>query len=266
MTSIHASIPANLREAVSAARRQGESPETAPREEKDQRPTLKGKSASSSSVVMKKLPQRLIASQSVPPLRAISLDGESDVEDDEASACKENDPALSPQPVLTQSPRRPNLTKRPLSDLPCPTEEDLERQCTSPSEQNIANNITQSHADTSTSNTRPGSQLSERDQLVNTTGRSLQDASTNGAVFISDNTDAAGRPAKRICSNETKENAVEGHRILAVDKPSASSSSTKLSDIPAKIQSVGARKASAPGSLGAGGVKGGKARVGLRRL
>ena len=215
---------------------------------------------------MKRLPQRLAATQSGPPSRTISLDAESDGEEDEASASKENDPALSPQPILTQSPRRPSLAKRPLSDLPCSIEDGLDQNCNSPSEQNIANNIFPSPAEASTSVTRPGLQPPERDQLANYTGRSLKDASTNGLVSLQQKVDVGGRPAKRICSDETKENAVEGCGIPPAAKPSSSSSTMKLSSVPAKVQSAGARKASAPGSLSAGGVKGGKARIGLRRL
>ncbi|MCJ1233539.1 hypothetical protein MMC14_001497 [Varicellaria rhodocarpa] len=71
----------------------------------------------------------------------------SDSEDDEASASKENDPALSPTPVTAPlpNPRRPTLGKRPLSDLPTPVDteandDDEAPPILSPSEQNIANN------------------------------------------------------------------------------------------------------------------------------
>lgn len=270
MTSIHAGIPGELQEAASAARRRGEVPGMVTREETDPRPTLKGKSASASSVMMKKLPQRPIATHAPPPSRTMPLETESDIEEDEASASKENDPALSPQPIPTQSPRRPTLAKRPLSDLPCPSEDELDRDCISPSEQNIANNISQSVAEAATIVTRPASRLSERDQHVNSAVRSLKDTSTNGTASLRGEMDAADRPAKRICSDEAKENAMAEYGIPPVAKQYSSSSSssltTKLSDVPVKVQPAGVRKASAPGSLGAGGGKGVKARTGLRRL
>ena len=71
----------------------------------------------------------------------------SDSEDDEASASKENNPALSLTPVTAPlpNPRRPALGKRPLSDLPTPVDteandNDEAPPLLSPSEQNIANN------------------------------------------------------------------------------------------------------------------------------
>ena len=252
MTSIHASIPPDLKGAAMAAKGRGEEPGAAFKEETDQRPKLKGKSASSSSVIMKKLPQRLTSTQSAPISQAIILDTELGDEDDEASASKENEPALSPQPISLQSPRRPNLTKRPLSDLPCPTEDELDQPCITSSEQNVVNNIPESSAGTSTNVAGPSS---------HDVGRSLRDASTNAMVALQSDTDN-GRSAKRMCSDETKENAVADYSIASYSRPSI----TKLSSMPAKLQSASARKASAPGNLGAGGGKGAKARIGLRRL
>lgn len=282
MTSIHASIPVEMKAAALAARRRGEAPGSSSREEIDQRPTLKGKSASSSSVVMKKLPQRLIATHVPHPPRTVSPEIESDEEEDEASASKENDSALSPQPIPMQSPRRPTLAKRPLSDLPCPSEDEIEGTCISPSEQNVSNNLPQSLAEASTITvTRPGSQLSERDQLANAAVRNRKDASTHGTTTpLQDTMDAASdRPAKRICSDEAKENAVAEYSMPRMTaEPSLSTSSSSSSSAPATIKlndgiakakaqlPSGTRKASAPGSLGGGAVKRGKARVGLRRL
>ena len=268
MTSIHATIPTDLKEAALAAKRRGEDPGTSIKEDTEQRPTMKDKSASSSSVIMKKIPQRLVSTQSAPTPRAVAvqIDESDDEEDeDEASASKENDPALSPEPIPMQSPRRPTLAKRPLSDLPCPTEGESEysdqNDYISPSERNVSNNVPQATAETSTNALHPGSQLSGRSQMVNfTAGRSLKDASTNRTIPVHDDEETS-RPAKRICSDEAKENAVEGYGIAPPAKPT-----TKLSSVPPKVQSAGARKASAPGSLGAGGVKGGKPRIGLRRL
>ena len=252
MTSIHASIPLDLKEATQAAKRRGEEPGMALKEDIGQRPTLKDKSARSSSVVMKKLPQRLASTQSAPTPQVATLDAGSAEEEDEASASKENDPALSPQFISLQSPRRPGLTKRPLSDLPCPTEDELQRTCISPSEQNVFNNVPQNFAEASTSLTGPTPRY---------VGRSLRDTSTNATVAIQDGTEH-GRSAKRICSDEAKENALAGYSSPLASKPST----TKLSNASAKVQSASERKALASGTLGAGGGKGAKARIGLRRL
>lgn len=266
MTSIHAAIPSDLRNAVSAAKGRGEIPGTVIREDKDQRPSLKGKSVSSSSVVMKKLPQRITSTQSAPvrPLAAQNTD-ESAGEDDEISASKENDPMLSPLPVPTQSPRRPTLAKRPLSDLPCPTESECDSAdspCMSSSEQNIVNNIPLS-IQTAPEVSHQGSQLAERNEMVNFTGRGLKEASMDGLVVIFDDERASSddsRPAKRVCSDEGKENVADGPSVQKPSRP------LHISSMPSKPQFAPARKASAPGSLGAGSVKTGKGRVGLRRL
>ncbi len=252
MTSIHATIPPNLEEAAFAAQRRGEAPGAALPEQNKQRSNLKGKSTSSSSVVMKRLPERLTSSQSAPTPRPASAGSESAEDEDEASASKENDPTLSPTAVPSQSPRRPNVTKRPLSDLPCPTEEELDQVCPSPSEQNITNNILVRRAETSTA---------VRSTETNVTERSLRDASTNVTISRQDGVEM-GRSAKRVCSDEAKENAREEYGVSTF----ALSSNSSLKSASAKVQPIPVRKASAPGILSTGASKGSKARVGLRRL
>ena len=252
MTSIHATIPSSLREAVLAAQRRGEAPGEIHTEQRDQRPNLKSKSTSYSSVIMKTLPERTTSSQSASTTRVVSTASEVTEDEDESSASKENDPTLSPTSVPIQSPRRPNLMKRPLSDLPCPTEEEVDQMCTSPSEQNIANNVSQCNTEAS---------IAVRDIESNSTGRSLRDASTNVTITKQGDTDL-GRSAKRICSDEAKENAREGYNMTVP----ALSAVTTLKGVPAKVQVNPIRKASAPSVLGAGSGKASKARIGLRRL
>lgn len=271
MTSIHASIPSDVRDAALEAKRRGEDPGSTIIEDAEQRPTMKSKSASSSSVIMKKLPQRITSIQSTPVARQVTQEeGDSGSEaDDENSASKENDPMLSPSPVPAQIPRRPTLVKRPLSDLPTPTEPDDDAtgsSCLSPSDQNVLNNTVQSTNYTVPDDSCNISQLAERKQPVNFTGRGLQDAVPNGLAAVPvENTvrDDKARPAKRICSEESKENSSE-------ERPSA----PQLPERPQSIANFGSkaapaapasRKASAPGSLGAGSGKG-KAKAGLRRL
>ena len=262
MTSIHATIPSDLRSAALAARRRGEEPGSTLLEDQEQRPTLKGKITSSSSVVMKKLPQRIDSSRSA-PVSSLSVQEPdcSSSEDDENSASKENDPMLSPTPVLAQSSRRPSLAKRPLSDLSAPVESDLnsyDAPCRSVSDQNIANNIPLSASLAPLEISHKGTQLSERSQSMNSTSRGLPSTSI-AAVALGDSID--GRPRKRVCSDEGKENVANEQGMgMLPEKP------LPFAKGPTKSGLTAPSKASGPSSLGVGNVRAGKSRVGLRRL
>ena len=269
MTSIHASIPPNMREAALIAKRRGDDPGSTISEDQDQRPSLRGKSASSSSVVMKKLPQRTTSTQSAPVPPRINRENESsgsEDSEDERSASKENDPMLSPSPVPIQSPRRPTLAKRPLSDLPTPVEQDDESNsatCLSPSEQNVVNNTFSPAIDRNLEATCKVPQLAESSQAVNFTGRGLQDVAVNGPanlILTEKAGDNYARPAKRVCSDEAKENVAEERLLEKLpERPAPSIICASKGPLSA------ARKASAPSSLGTGNMKG-KAKIGLRRL
>lgn len=270
MTSIHASIPSNLRDAAHAAKRRGEEAGATILDDPEQRPTMRGKFASSSSVIMKKPSQRKTSPQSAPIPRQVAR-GEDDSaseeeEEDEKSASKENDPMLSPSPVLAQTPRRSLLVKRPLSDLLTPLEPDdesTEASCLSPSDQNVLNNRFPLPTDPAPKEPCKAPPLAERSQAVNLTGRGLQDASPNDMAALPVEGKAGDddtRPAKRVCSDESKENISESRRSLKLaegPQPTVNITSKVIAPVP--------RKASAPGTLGAGSGKG-KARVGLRRL
>lgn len=268
MTSIHASIPSGLREAALAARRRGEESGTSVPEDAEQRPTIKAKPSSSSSVVMKKLPQRITSTQPAPnPQRRMQDDESSASEaEDEMSASKENDPTLSPLPVTAQSPRRPTLAKRHLSHLPTPIEPDcdsIEASCLSPSDQNIFNNKFHMINDPGLDTSCKVSQLAERSQAVNFAGRGVQGTATDAFAAIplqEKTTDDGGRPAKRVCSDESKENVAAERRLENLPERSVA-----VINKTNKTETSAPRKASAPGSLG-GGTSKGKARIGLRRL
>lgn len=268
MTSIHASIPLDLRDAALAAKRRGEEPgDTTILEDSEQRPTIRSKSASSSSVVMKKKhPQRLASTQSAPTPRLATQVGENSAgEEDEDSASKENDPMLSPTPVPVQIPRRPTLVKRPLSDLPTPTEldeESAEASYLSPSNQNVLNNTFSIPTDAEQSESCKAASITTQHQAVNFTGRGLQDASPNGLAALPievSTTDDGARPAKRVCSDESKENMSVERSLKLPERPQSTTNSVS------KVAAPVSRKASAPASVGAAGAKG-KARIGLRRL
>ncbi len=267
MTSIHASIPSDLKTAALAAKRRGEEPGNTVLEDTEQRPAMKGKTTSSSSVVMKNLSQRITSTQSAPLQLHLAQENEdSGSEDDETSGSKENDPMLSRSPVPTQMPRRPMLAKRPLSDLPILTEREshhFEAPCMRPSEQNVVNNVACMPATTLAEGSCKVFQLTERSQSVNFTGRGLQDTDANGLAavpFEDQATDTTARPTKRVCSEESKENISEGPDLGKLpERPSLMASGSS------KAESTAPRKASAPGPFGAGSVKA-KSRVGLRRL
>lgn len=241
MTSIHARIPAHMKDGVLEAKRRGEVEGSAVRDERDEQPLIKTKSSSSSRVVMKRAKMvnpgspGVVASQQ--PICEHCSD--SDMDYDEASASKENDPSQSPSPVMAQSPRRPTLAKRPLSDLPTPPEPDSEDDgatALSPSERNIVANtpyLSSLLGKTNVESPRQNIKLTERSQIVNFTSRGLQDVSSDGLgnvhfsrglqdasrdglgnVHFEINVDAEVEepPAqKRLCVWAEKENSTEVH-------------------------------------------------------
>lgn len=222
MTSVHARIPSRMKEGVLQAKRRGEVVGSVIMDELDERPLIKTKSSSSSLLVMKRAQisnsgsPGIVASQ--PPICENCSD--SDIDYDEASASKENDPSQSPSPVMTQSPRRPTLTKRPLSDLPTPPEPDSEADGTtalSPSERNIVVNtpyLSSPLGTTSVVCPRPNIKFTERSQIGNFISRGLQDVSRDGLGFVhfDINVDAEAEepPAqKRLCVWAEKGNSTE---------------------------------------------------------
>ena len=259
MTSIHASLPAKLRAAATEAKERGNAAEVSETRDKGRRPKPMPKSASAPVVLTNDVPGRLKTLQSGPELPLASSAEDSEIDEYEAIATKENDPSLSPYIVPTpiQSPTRPTHLKRPLSDLPCPTEEDLE-PCISPSLQNVLNNSLTSLLPTDSDALHQSPHLTEIRSISNTTSRPIL-GSHFGNGSVNTPGEAPDRPAKRVCSDEAKENAstlVEVKAGAAVVKPT---------HVPQLGQAT-SRKASAPGALGAGSAKAGKARVGLRRL
>lgn len=263
MTSIHASIPSEMKYEVLAAKKRGETAGTAIGGDAERNPTMKGKYASSlSSVLKRKLPEPIIGIQSVPSNPHQALEGESPASEDEddKSASKENDPLLSPSPVLAPSPRRPALAKRPLSDLPIeePEYDVTDAPCLCSSEQNVVNNVNPFAGFSASDSSRKGLQSAERSQSVNLTSGGLQETEGNGMGGVG----SEGRPTKRICSDPGKENTLENCENWGagkfLEKPfPAVSTATKFA-MPAS------RQVSASTS-GTSSLKG-KSRVGLRRL
>ena len=263
MTSIHASIPSEMKYEVVAAKRRGETAVTAIGQDAEQSTTMNGKSASSlSSVIKRKLPEPIISVQSRPsnPHEALEGEGPASEDEDDKSASKENDPSLSLSPVIAPSPRRPALPKRPLSDLPIeePEYDVTDAPCLGSSAQNVVNNIDPITGISASDSSRKGFQSAGRSQSVNLTSRGLQETRGNGMGSV----DSEGRPTKRICSDPGKENTLENCENCDagkfVEKPSPAVSAAT------KIEMPVSRNASASSS-GTSKLKG-RSRVGLRRL
>ena len=278
MTSIHARIPPELEEAAQEARHRGDDMER--RDNIEARPSMIRKPASTSGVMMKKPPHLTIAqadsssrSISAPVLRPQNTEDESsdnEIENDE------NDPSLSPSPVIipTTSPRRPS-SKRPLSDLPTPVEpesdnDDDQAQHLSPSEKNIAANALFFPPSTSTSSTPSEQQesfkLTERRRSVNFSNPRSQQQQDNNTPIIrpfqdTEDVDDADRPKKRVCSGEGKENFGETSAPALPSTAEPSRAAPLSSNVMPPKPVVGA---AAPRKVAAAAKA--KARVGLRRL
>ncbi|KAI1920451.1 hypothetical protein LOZ65_004051 [Ophidiomyces ophidiicola] len=140
LTSIHAPIPAELRDVAFQAKRRGEDPSLSIKINKEFTLPLQPKRDATrpSAVVMKKKKtmtsiRREVDSkfdidvtseiwQESPPIYHQETESDDEAEDP-ASASKENDPSLSPSPVTLPpppSPRRSVLGKRPLAALDTP--------------------------------------------------------------------------------------------------------------------------------------------------
>ena len=265
MTSIHAAIPDELREAALAAKSRVEEPGAVVVENIERRRKLKYGSMASSTMVMENLPDRLSSTRLIPSPPQLVQERNRTRDDDENSECKENDPMLSPSPVPALPQRRPMLAKRPLSDLPVPAEPPSDSGNTpllSPSEQNVTNGSALISSNTRAGSSRKGSKLAERNTSMNANGRpqdiGLNDMATQPLQDQVARDDP--RPSKRVCSEESKEIALEEHGYIRLPEgslPVVNGMSREALSIP--------RKASAPSSTNVGAVKC-KSRVGLRRL
>ncbi|PLB43775.1 hypothetical protein P170DRAFT_393722 [Aspergillus steynii IBT 23096] len=153
MTSIHAPVPADMKNAVSEAKLRGEDAGTVIPEQEDARLLRSRKNVKTQTLTMKKTTAPTITTPTPPttskpqpsPYQSDNQDT-SDEEDDEnqfddtendspapifsddeenlSAASKENDPSLSPSPVkfFSSSPRKNAFGKRPLSVLTVPVD------------------------------------------------------------------------------------------------------------------------------------------------
>lgn len=127
MTSIHARIPANLGQAVAAAKRRGEEDHSNHMAE-EMRPSLaaRPKSRPNLALLQKTLPVHRSRPSPLPLTQESAASGDPALSDDEEEhdPAKENDPSQSPSLVIQvpRSARKTILGKRPLSELPTPTD------------------------------------------------------------------------------------------------------------------------------------------------
>ena len=249
MTSIHARIPLEFKKDVLAAKRRGETEGTFTEADADQRPGSKGKSpTSSSSVVMRKQPERVTGTQSAPSNRhqAMECQDAAGEDEDDTSASKENHFLQSLCPGPAPSSQRPSFAKRPLSEV-LGWDAATDVPCLGPSEQNVVNNSHPFECIAPSDSSRRGSQLPEKCKTVDMIARGLQETGGNGVGSAN----FEERPTKRICSNSGKDNLIEawGTRGLNEELSLAINAASKVG-IPTS------KKAPLPFSL----------RVGLRRL
>ena len=260
MTSIHGSIPPDLKDVALSARIRGDIAGTAIGGDTKQSQTLKGKSGGSfTGPSTRKPPDCVTHAQSAPSPLDRSLENENPLSEDDysTSASKENDPLLSPSPVPVPSPRRPSFAKRPLSDLHIiePEYDMINAPRLSPSDQNIVNNVLPRRILAVSESSQKPLQSTEKSQSVY---NACLDQDIGRSSTGSD--DLEGKPTKRVCSDPGKENILE---TWEASKPLES----PLRGICAatKLELPTLRKALVSNASGTSKAKG-KSRVGLRRL
>ena len=130
MTSIHAPIPPNLRDAVLEATRRGEEHNSVPQPEAIERPATSRAVSSTTSLVMKRKvvskPEDSYRDSETRPPSSTQNVADASTDSEEGDDTKENDPSHSPIPVFGsyESTRKNILGKRPLAELPTPMDPD----------------------------------------------------------------------------------------------------------------------------------------------
>ena len=283
MTSIHARIPAHLKDAVLDAKRRGEATKVTENSTIDQPCSFISSGSASPLAGKSSKPAYLSAPRSMgPPRLSINRglnqdDGSDDEAEDEASASKENDPWLSPLPIRLPIPPRSSRPagskKRPLSDLPTPPEpsdEEIDQFGLSPSERNIANNtpyVSDPPSSLDTGSAHESFTLTERNQAPAWKSHGFQEGNQVGLAITPSGFQANGcsdEPTpKRQCFGDEKENFYG--KLLSQNTSLLSSDVVivnQASDI-AMLQAVPMVKSAVPSSSN---VKGPRSRLGIRRL
>ena len=265
MTSIHAPIPKDLRNAVIEATRRGEEGSSVSRPDKEDRPVTSRSSSKTSAVIMKKkaLPNVEVGARGQHGQSSAqkTFPGEASERDDEEDEAKENDPSQFPTPLLRgpPSPQKNFFGKRPLSELPTPVDPEasdpldsvIESGMTA-SEKNIsANTNRQISRDASEGPLNKSPKLVDSAQGVNACGRIRQD--------IDLKIDLENAPTLLADPEAEKENFGNQARE-ASPRDSVSAQTTQAAPAPPrpslrKVSNVGSSRGKVP-----------QARVGIRRL
>ena len=268
MTSIHASIPENLRDPTLAAKMRGEKAGRAVPRDIQCTSSTNAKVPSSSSLIKKKTPRHVKRVQSLYVPQPLTVKEEcSASEGDEESGSKENNPMLAPPPVSTHSRRRLSMAKRPLSDLFTTSTDDCEScrvTSSSPPDQDIQSNAILMAPKREPDGSLRLPQLADEGPVTGFASRGPEEGGENGSVLLLPdgiiNEDGI-RPTKRICLNQQIENNACEERW----SKSLTERSLPITQVVSKVAPFAPRKASAPRCVGVGSVRE-KARVGLRRL
>ncbi|KAL2006148.1 hypothetical protein VTN00DRAFT_9802 [Thermoascus crustaceus] len=232
MTSIHAPIPDDLKEAAMEAKRRGEEEGTVIREEDERRPAGVRKTSGTHTVVMKKRTNKNQTSgetsnnqvadssnaEQGPEEQDLNMDVSDDENDDPASASKENDPSLSICPVVIAppSPRKNVLGKRPLSVLATSLDPDTvmddagddESHGMTASEKNIAANAGNVSQQRSSSPQKKSQKLLELRKGANASSRIREDDNMNNTQ---DSMDCTGSLKGRESQHQIYEDGDESN-------------------------------------------------------
>ncbi|KAE8390558.1 ubiquitin-conjugating enzyme/RWD-like protein [Aspergillus alliaceus] len=304
MTSIHAPVPTDLKDAVAEAKTKGEDSGTTIPEQEEPRLLRSRKGVRVQSVTMKKntnarkiAPRRQQQQQQQQhhqsdnqetenPAEERQLDTRHEIDilvsDDESenlsNASKENDPSLSPSPVkfASPSPRKNVLGKRPLSVLTLPVDidpfamdsedSDLEGMTgMTASEKNIAANHHNDNPEYAPSPQRKSPKLSLRSKGFNSSGRIREEVK----IF-----EDAPEPLDLGChrSGDGKENhgSLSGSKEIGIASKKVHPTCPPTSLVPsctsAPSSSKGSKAVSGTRKVSAPNIKKAKPRVGIRRL
>ena len=244
MTSIHAPIPQNLQDAVSEAKRRGESDVSRLQAEPAERPATLRATSSTSSVVMKTAKDIQRDKIKVPSQPSVAEVQPENIEEQDDT--KENDPdqSLFLATLSSESMGKIVLGKRPLSELPTPI--DTEATDATASDLNIlAGRKSPTEASTPVEPIRKSPKLHVSTAETNAHGRGREGDS--GSI-------ATDKPARSVVTtNEGKENIGED---LTTDSKTPSSQAASGPPRPKlrKVSNLGSSRSKA------------QVRTGIRRL
>ena len=283
MTSIHARIPMDMKNAILAAKSRGDPATTSGTDDVDRNSSINTPSYYASTAVSKGSRSSTISqidSQKImhdlPGSYAMDHGEDSEVDtDDEISASKENDPSQSPPSFTIPTITKSSSTKRPLADLPIPTEPDYDMEISSgisPSDRNVANNapVFSGLSFTSIEGSHQSLKLTERNRTMYPTNQESQHETCKVGLAITyvdiraDETDDMP-PAKRLCCVKGKENIAEGFEIRNASTPRTRPSFINGLEETMKPPAMAATRKPVMNVV-ASGKKSTRPRIGLRRL